>query len=223
MTRTKHTLLPLLLGFAASAFSQYNYTQFPGTLRQISADTQVWGVNAGGYIYRKEGPTWVAIPGTLKQVTTSQNHVYGVNTAGTIFRYNVATNNWAVVPTTGGPTAAMQISVGKDGSLAAVGMGMVGAMPGTVVYLLDAGATTWRQLPGGGYKEVANGGPAGLWALHSATFAGTTTTTIYAYNRAANNWATLSTGPATNISAQGGFLMKLAGGVASRWTAGQWV
>lgn len=221
MTRTRQLLLPLLLACAATAFSQYNFTQYPGTLRQISVDTQVWGVTAAGEVYRLQNQAWVRMPGALRQVSTSQNHVYGIVAPGSLVRWDAAANNW-VPSTPAAPPNVTHVAVGRNGSVAVVAFGMLGPVPSTIVYLLDPGATSWRQLPGGGFKEVANGGADGLWALHSATVAGTTTTTINAFNRAANSWASVGNG-ATSIAAQGPALMKINAGIASRWSGGQWI
>ncbi|HBE81562.1 MAG TPA: hemopexin repeat-containing protein [Pyrinomonadaceae bacterium] len=73
--------------------------QVPGKLKQISVGNaeNVWGVNAGGEIYRWNGTTWIKVPGVLKQVSVgSDGSVWGVNPGDEIFRWTGS--SWEKIP-----------------------------------------------------------------------------------------------------------------------------
>jgi len=70
------------------------WTQIGGALKRISAGSQtnVWGVNSAGNIYRYTGndaSPWVQIPGGLSDIgAAADGTVWGVNSAGNIYRYS---------------------------------------------------------------------------------------------------------------------------------------
>ncbi|GGY98383.1 hypothetical protein GCM10010300_48120 [Streptomyces olivaceoviridis] len=70
-----------------------DWKQISGALTAISAGsrTSVWGVNAGGSIYRftnHDASPWVLIPGGLTGIGAGvDGTVWGVNSAGNIYRY----------------------------------------------------------------------------------------------------------------------------------------
>ncbi|MGW2849620.1 tectonin domain-containing protein [Streptomyces sp. NPDC001274] len=70
-----------------------DWKQISGALVRISAGSRanVWGVNAGGNIYRytnNDANPWVQIPGALTDIgAAADGTVWGVNSAGNIYRY----------------------------------------------------------------------------------------------------------------------------------------
>jgi hypothetical protein len=70
-----------------------HWKQIPGALSAISAGsrTNVWGVNAGGNIYRhtnNDAAAWAQVPGSLSDIgAAADGAVWGVNSAGNIYRY----------------------------------------------------------------------------------------------------------------------------------------
>ncbi|KAJ7245722.1 hypothetical protein C8J57DRAFT_1678968 [Mycena rebaudengoi] len=70
-----------------------HWIKIPGALKRISVGsrTDVWGVNAGGNIYRytsNDSKPWVRIPGSLTDIGAgADGRVWGVNSAGNIYRY----------------------------------------------------------------------------------------------------------------------------------------
>lgn len=130
---------------------------------------------------------WVAVPGTLKQVSAAaDNTIWGINAAGSIYRFTAgqwqvipgqvgqisvgsAQNIWGVHPSgavfrfTGVNNSIMpgqlkQISAAADGTV--IGVNASGA-----VYRFDAGANNWIQLPGV-LSAVAAGSAQEIWGLN---------------------------------------------------------
>ncbi|MFI0228218.1 tectonin domain-containing protein [Streptomyces sp. NPDC017086] len=70
-----------------------DWKQISGALVRIAVGsrTNVWGVNAGGNIYRYTGndaSPWVQVPGALSDIGAgADGTVWGVNSAGNIYRY----------------------------------------------------------------------------------------------------------------------------------------
>ncbi|MFI9279432.1 tectonin domain-containing protein, partial [Streptomyces sp. NPDC053076] len=70
-----------------------HWKQISGALTGISAGSRsvVWGVNAGGNIYRftnNDASPWVQIPGALTDIGAGvDGTVWGVNANGNIYRY----------------------------------------------------------------------------------------------------------------------------------------
>ena len=89
------------------------WTPVDGALTYVSvaADRTVWGVNAAGQVYRRDGDSWQRIAGSLKQISVGDaGNIWGVNKNDEIYRWNG--NAWDRVS-----GALKQVSVAADGTV----------------------------------------------------------------------------------------------------------
>jgi hypothetical protein len=132
----------------------------PGSLHSLSLgpDGAVWGINAGGSIYRydSKAQTWAHAPGYLTQIAVGGNgSVWGLNPAGSIYRWDANVQDWTAVSGT-----LTQISVGSDGDV--WGLNAAG-----LIYHWSPSAQNWTQIPGA-LKQIAVGFNGAVWGINSA-------------------------------------------------------
>ncbi len=116
----------------------------------------VWGVNFGGYIYRRDGNSWTCIEGRLKHVSVgSDGTVWGVNSSDLIYRYN-GNNTWTNIP-----GRLKHVSVGSDGTVWGVNFW-------DMIYRYN-GNNTWINIPGR-LKQISVGSAGQVWGVNSSDY-----------------------------------------------------
>jgi hypothetical protein len=113
---------------------------------------------------------WQLEPGALSQVSVgSDGTVWGINSAGQVYMFNVQTQSWQQAP-----GLFSQIAVGSSGfvwALNAAGQ----------VYRYDPALKSWDQIPGA-LSQIAVGSDGDVWGINSSA-------QVYHFNSATQTWS----------------------------------
>lgn len=197
-----------------------NWVRFPGGLKRISVGgSRVWGINASGTIYWRNGVNgdWTQVPGALADIAAGvDDEVWGINASGMVYQWDGS--DWAAKP-----GILKQISVGsakqvwgvnpagdlfqwsdaaQDWQRRTAPAGLlqvsVGA-DGTVCAVDGAGHIfrrkddgSWITLPGG-LAEVSVASSIEIWGANGAG-------QIYRWVTASNDWELLPGGQLAWVS-----------------------
>jgi virginiamycin B lyase len=157
------------------------FTQIDGSLKQISVGsaTNIWGVNAAGYIFRYTGNNanpFVVIPGNLIHVSAAADgSVWGVNAGGNVFYYRIDRGGPFIQ--VGGLSGFRRVSVGSRNdvwgittTVGAIFRNLVASpiqVPGTLVDVsVGADGTVWGvngnnelfRFDGAYFDQIGEGG-----------------------------------------------------------------
>ncbi len=131
----------------------------------VGADGTVWVVGTDKGLYRWNGANWDKMPGgdTIRIDVDPQGRAWGIQSNNAIWRWNPRKNNWDRIP-----TGAIDVSVGADGTVIAIGRDRA-------PYAWDG--KKWNKMPGGDIGQITvdrNGNP---WGINSAG-------SVYAWDKA---------------------------------------
>jgi hypothetical protein len=81
--------------------TQRKFTAYPGQFAKISveADGNLWGINALGRVFRRDGSTWHQIVGTASDFSIGlKGQVFATQSTGALFQFNAVTDSLVPVP-----------------------------------------------------------------------------------------------------------------------------
>jgi hypothetical protein len=114
-------------------------------------------------------PTFKLVPGSLQQVSVgADGTVWGINSAGLIYRYDSNSQSWVQTP-----GYLKQIAVGGNGAV-------WGLNPAGSIYRWNAQAQNWTPI-NGSLSQITVGSDDDVWGLNSAQ-------SIYHWIPSAQNW-----------------------------------
>ena len=116
----------------------------------------------------------IKISGNLAQIAVGlHGNVWGINSSGLIFHFNIATQAWDWIP----------------GSLAQIALGANGEVWGlnaeNQAYRFEAGAQSWSLIPESSFSGVAVGSANNVWVFNSSE-------DVYQFNPQTLSWNQIS-------------------------------
>ena len=115
-----------------------------------------WATGVGAVQFQVPAPAWQQVPGLLTQIAVgSAGNVWGLNSAGQIFRFNPQTQNWQQIS-----GLLTQIAVASDGTV-------WGINSAQEIYRFDPQIQSWDHIPGL-LTQIAVGSAGVVWGINSA-------------------------------------------------------
>jgi len=170
-----------LFAFVIASCAAQTWNRLNGALNDISAKgNEVWGISSGDKIWRYNGNTWIQMPGLAVSVGASADgRTWVVNRTGQIFRFNLTTKKWDLIP-----GQLKQISAMSGDK--ALGVNAAGG-----IFLYEN--NKWIQLPGAAtWAGIGDGDER--WVVNSSQ-------QIYRWNPFTNVWDRVP-GAAVNVDVQ---------------------